>query len=330
MGDYATEVTYKYVGPGAGSLAFTSSKIFLCGRISCCFLAILLIALLLIFFPWPTPTSSTTAINPTPILPIFGECLMWGDPHIKTFDGGRPSFYGEGEYWIIKSRQVWIQGRYLATPYTEGLSAVNKVIVGGPFLQGHKIAVGTVESGDFTVDGASICSNFPCSYQLGNLASITYNSFGELPDPEGTAQGQSGAKRVVTIQLPLRVRLQIFRWNNYLDLRLIVPNSLGVDGTCGNFNGNPADDSSTAIMERGMARVKPSENMFQHSAIARWTDTDEKLMGLCQPDKMARAQTFCHGVFEGSGTALQHKSCQLDYCWGDNHHALKYAKEHGF
>lgn len=87
--------------------------------------------------------------------PQAAECTFWGDPHLRTFDGGRPSYYGEGEFYIVKSDTVVIQGRYMGTRYTAGLAATNKIAVGGPFLNGHIISVGTLEDGPITVDGAS-------------------------------------------------------------------------------------------------------------------------------------------------------------------------------
>lgn len=362
-----TETTYKYVGPGAGNLAFTSSKIFLCGRITITISGILLLILVIIL--WPRPGVSTTTpfcpnantqcvedacsrqcsiiggnadscatcrqaavprccIEPDNIARM-GECIFWGDPHIRTFDGGRPSFYGDGEYWIVKSSQVYIQGRFRGTAYTEGLSATNKIIIGGPFLQGHTIAVGTIESGEFLIDGAPACSNFPSRCGIPGLASITYSSQGDLPDEAGTSQGQSGPRRIAHIRLPLKVTVEVYRWNNYLDLRITLPSSIQPDGCCGNFNGNPADDSSMAIMERQAARVRKGENMFGHRVEVGWTATEEKLLSMCAADKRQRAEQYCHGVFGGEGTVRQHKSCYLDYCWGDNHHALREAKRMG-
>eukprot|EP00971_Amphidinium_carterae_P081708 1616713-Amphidinium_carterae.2 len=51
-------------------------------------------------------------------------CVLWGDPHINPFDkeitsgGGRGSnvnMYGYGDFWIVKSTDIWIQARYWST-----------------------------------------------------------------------------------------------------------------------------------------------------------------------------------------------------------------------
>merc|ERR1712127_506838 len=89
------------------------------------------------------------------------SCLIWGDPHIQTFDGSFPNFYGEGEFWVVKSPEVSIQARYLATPFTNGLAATHQIAVGGPFLNGHKVVVGPMENGQITMDGQPILQGFP-------------------------------------------------------------------------------------------------------------------------------------------------------------------------
>merc|ERR1712039_937382 len=72
-------------------------------------------------------------------------CTLWGDPHVITFDqvgtdkNQATSFYGDGDFYIVKSSTVIIQGRFMGTKYTEGLAATNQIVVGGPFLHGHKI-----------------------------------------------------------------------------------------------------------------------------------------------------------------------------------------------
>merc|ERR1712241_1232101 len=54
----------------------------------------------------------TSCVITPPVGPL-GECTLWGDPHIRTFDHIRSDYYSPGEFWIVKSKNVWIQGRYL-------------------------------------------------------------------------------------------------------------------------------------------------------------------------------------------------------------------------
>merc|ERR1719401_1660292 len=73
--------------------------------------------------PPPTFPPRPEPEPPTERPPWIGErfCKLFGDPHVETFDGQHASFYSQGEYWIVKSNEVWIQGRYMATPVTNGL-----------------------------------------------------------------------------------------------------------------------------------------------------------------------------------------------------------------
>merc|ERR1719296_246929 len=87
--------------------------------------------------PSPTPT-------PPPAVKVR-SCLLWGDPHLVSFDGARPSFYGNGEYWIVKNDDVHTQGRFMGTKYTYGLAATQKVAIGGRFLKNHIIEVEPME-----------------------------------------------------------------------------------------------------------------------------------------------------------------------------------------
>merc|ERR1719282_811686 len=64
--------------------------------------------------PAPAPVPVPVPVPPAPAS-TPGVCLVWGDPHIMTFDKKRVDFYTQGEYWIVKSSTVQIQGRYKAT-----------------------------------------------------------------------------------------------------------------------------------------------------------------------------------------------------------------------
>merc|ERR1712039_1113267 len=73
-------------------------------------------------------------------------CVVWGDPHILTFDNKRVDFYTEGEYWIVKSATVSIQGKYQPTHATSGLSVMKEIAFGGPFMDNHKLIIGATSA----------------------------------------------------------------------------------------------------------------------------------------------------------------------------------------
>merc|ERR1712039_589985 len=253
-------------------------------------------------------------------------CTLWGDPHIIQFDqvgadkNQAPSFYGDGDFWVVKSNTVHIQGRFLGTKYTEGLAATHQIAVGGPFLQGHKIEVGTRESGLITVDGQPVLGTFPSTY-TGAGFSLKYDSMGQVPDvvPEGNE------KRIVHMMLPQGVKVQIYQWNNYVDVQIELAPQPGQDGVCGNFNGNHGDDTTQAIIQRIGARVRPAENILSGRAMIEFTPQMNAMMNKECPAH-AQHEAKCSaslGVPQGD---LLVKSCAFDECFGMNVRARSHAK----
>merc|ERR1712060_46294 len=255
-------------------------------------------------------------------------CTLWGDPHVISFDqvgtdkNQALSFYGDGDFWLVKSSTVHIQGRFEGTRYTEGLAATNQVVVGGPFLHGHKIEVGTLDSGVLTVDGQPVLSTFPSSYS-GQGFTLRYNGLGEVPDvvPEGNE------KRIVHMQLPLGVKVRVYQWSNYMDVQIEMSPQPGQDGVCGNFNGDHGDDSTQAIIQRIGARVRPGDSLLSGQALIQFTPQMQKMMHAeCAATKVASAQALCSSSL---GVAADHaivQSCVFDECFGMNVRARSHAK----
>merc|ERR1712084_109478 len=206
--------------------------------------------------------------------------------------------------------------------YTEGLAATNQIVVGGPFLHGRKIEVGTRESGVLTVDGQPVMPTFPGSY-AGAGFSLTYDSQGEVPDvvPEGNE------KRIVHMELPLGVKVRVYQWNNYVDVQVEMSPQPEQDGVCGNFNGNHADDTTQSIIQRVGARVRPSENLLSGRAMIEFTPQMQGMMAAeCAATRQASAQASCSkslGVPAGEVIVL---SCMFDECFGMNVRARSHAK----
>jgi len=312
-GSYTTETTYKYAGQGAGEFSYMTPKKtnflpFVLGG-----LLVLALILAVVLSSRGPPTTTTT---PKPQGPP-GDCLLWGDPHVETFDHGFPNFYDEGEYWIVKSPQVYIQGRYLATPFTNGLSATHQVAVGGPFLDGHKIVVGPMENGQITMDGAPVLQAFPSTLRDDSIGVVlSYNSEGKLVD---NAQGHL-EKHIVHIDLPLGVHLQVMRWANHLNVRItMTPREGGQDGACGNFNNNAADDSTAAIKGRIGQRVAASDLIFNVPAQVgpggqHVTITD------CEQSKREHAMQTCKAK-QPQATGKLLETCIFDVCFAGDQYA---------
>jgi len=337
-----TTTTYKYVGAGAGDLIIEVQKkqTFFWG---CCGFGVFALVLVAILF-WCTPTKTTTQkfVVPTPTLrptwmttvpppttttkAVRQVCICWGDPHCLTFDLGRPSFYGEGEFWILKNPQAQIQGRYMGTPFTYGLAAAQKIAIGGPFLQGHTIEVEPMEhayGGHILVDGEPVLLNFG-TYRVGDVATINYDGQGDLPDQAAS----QWTTRAVHLELPMDIVMTIFRWGNYVDFKLeMSPLPGGQDGSCGNFNGDASDDTTPAIFKRIGARVGRGELLFSHFTDVSFTSEEQSMLNKdCPEGELMAAREKCRGGLLQSATEQQLNACAFDVCFGMNEHALRIAK----
>jgi hypothetical protein len=271
--------------------------------------------------------TTTQAPTPKPPSPVK-VCTLWGDPHVIAFDqvgtdkSQASSFYGDGDFWLVKSDTVHIQGRFEGTRYTEGLAATNQIAVGGPFLHGHKIEVGTLDSGVLTVDGQPVLSTFPSSYS-GQGFTLRYNGLGEVPDvvPEGNE------KRIVHMVLPLGVHVRVYQWSNYVDVQVQMSAQPSQDGVCGNFNGNLPDDTTQAIIQRIGARVRPADNILSGRAMIEVTpQMRQMLKAECQAAKLASSEKFCASSLGVAPGDILVESCAFDECFGMNVRARARAK----
>jgi len=343
-GDFKTETTYKYVGAGQGDILFLTQKRKTYYGLAAC-LAVLVTIAVAISMSQGTPVSTMKAAQlvsstmapigvpppqsePTTTTPAPPKtCMFWGDPHVVTFDEARPSFYGDGEFWIVKNSQVSIQGVYRGTQYTYGLAATHKVAIGGAFIGNHIIEVEPMEDdGKIMIDGKEICKNLGTNYENENPNfpfTIVHDDVGVLPD-----RAASQFKRhIVHISLPMGIKMTVFRWTNYMDLTIeMQPLPGGQDGSCGNFNGDPSDDTTPLIFERVGVRIADGEMLFNNRSPDAWSVEEAEMLKTCDSQTYADAQLTCKEEIKGALTTTMLHECMFDLCFGMNEHALRTAR----
>mmetsp|Transcript_93295 Transcript_93295/g.269433 ORF Transcript_93295/g.269433 Transcript_93295/m.269433 type:complete len:411 (+) Transcript_93295:119-1351(+) len=326
-GAYIVETNYRYVGLGAGTFDLTTPKRSMAPLwIGIGLLALIGIGVLAAMLA-QGPTSTTSidqTVGPTDqtVGPGgVGSCLVWGDPHFETFDHSFPSFFEEGDQWLVKSNTVSIQGRFLATPFTNGLAATNSIAVGGPFLHGHTIVVGPLEGGGrITVDGNPVLTAFPSTYDLHGIATLSYNDVGNLVDD---AQGHL-EKRIVHMDLPSGVRVQVMRWANHINVQVTMPRQEGQDGYCGNFDGIAANDETDQIRARIGTSMPQAERLFHRQVATQPAPSHTLEECKLDQEKYNRAVQLCRGDSPSASPEFD-QACIFDVCFAGPQYAAQDA-----
>jgi hypothetical protein len=221
----------------------------------------------------------------------------------------------------VKSDTVFMQGRYLPTPVTNGLAVMKEVAIGGLFLEGKggKKNVLRISALRATWNDTPILGGFPDQWSSEDPA-IQINT-----DSSGVLMQSSRAGKnmhVVHVKLPLNIELQINRWNepgegDYINMQVRMSAQPNQDGHCGNFNGNPADDTRPMIRSRiGTTGVDPADLLFHTKTPVAPANRPD--LNNCPTDMTEVAKTECT---KQSKTGIPSKECMIDVCFGGKHFA---------
>merc|ERR1719343_205198 len=206
-----------------------------------------------------------------------GSCVIWGDPHIITFDLNqqhlrqhpkRESLFRTrnweldelnvqemGTFWIVKSSTVHIQGRYGQNKKHPDLTSLDAFAIGGPFLN-YNVLVFRPLSGAVTWNNLEILSSLPSTFS---------NRYIRARYRKGAEMVKDGSMApAIEVNLPRGLKLTINRWATMLEAKIDMCLEEGQDGQCGNFNDNVTDDSEEQVMTRIGQKLLPHECMIEH------------------------------------------------------------------
>jgi len=313
QGEYVAETTYKYVGKGAGDIQMVDvpTKV---GAGWCKWLILIPMLLVILWLGLPMLSSDTTTTTPSG---PPKTCLVYGDPHILSFDAAHADYYSSGEYWLVKSDTIWIQARYKPTPVTHGLAVTKEIAIGGPFLKGHKLFL-DAKSTSVWFTGATpqnILTTFPSSFHSADpLVDIQYNSQGKT-----LQQGRGGkALHALHITLPLGIKLQVNRWNeagegDYMNIELTMPPQPNQDGQCGTPNGNPADDDRMEVRKRLGTQGVAVTDLILPGGKTPIVVSNRPDISNCPTAKLHQAEALCKAK---EHKFIPSKECLIDVCFG--------------
>mmetsp|Transcript_87115 Transcript_87115/g.186786 ORF Transcript_87115/g.186786 Transcript_87115/m.186786 type:complete len:468 (+) Transcript_87115:107-1510(+) len=259
------------------------------------------------------PATTPTVPPSTSTSPGQGfSCEIYGDPHIKTFDGKHANYYSSGEYWLVKSKTVWIQSRYKPTPITHGLGVTKEIAISGPFLKNNILVISALSA---TWEGMPILTQFPSTFNMPNLVDIRFNGIGDI-----VQKGRGGKDlHVVHVKLPHGINLEVNRWNepgegDYINAKItMLRPEPEQDGQCGNFNSNDADDARTAVRARiGKNGVAVGELLFLDGKKTPIVTASRPDINDCPEERLQEAEEAC----KKDGMYIPAVECLIDVCFG--------------
>jgi len=181
--------------------------------------------------------------------------VIWGDPHIIGFDAyhkhtlqnplqqeflrvrswklDEVTVTDEGTFWIVKSQDVHIQGRYGKLRSNAHQTMLTSMAVGGPFLKNNTFAIQPL-TGKVTWNGQNAMPHG--LYEFSNdLVHVRKNMHAEI-----VKNGQQGPG--LEVSLPQGVKLTVNRLKHGLAAKISMCRQVEQEGQCGNFNGDPNDE----------------------------------------------------------------------------------------
>jgi len=212
------------------------------------------------------------------------SCVIWGDPHIVTFDEevkrhrehpAQEAFFRThnwkadqvtvntaGTFWLVNSKRVHVQARYEHNASNPNVTNLVEIAVSGDFLRDNTLKFG-VEGDPIMFNEEAILTELPSTFYKWH-ASERYVAAKYHNQSTMVKNGKKGPG--IDLELPEGMRMTINRWKENLAVSIsMCPQHHGQDGHCGNYNGNPDDDTATEMLQRpnNMAKISGHESLFR-------------------------------------------------------------------
>jgi len=165
-----------------------------------------------------------------------------------------PDFFKGGDYWVVRSARINIQGRYGSE-----LWVLDGLALGGAFLQNHRLVIDRMGDGTGRVswDGQRVSVRSEFANGLVRVR-MRYD--------------QAGRFYKVSAQLPEGVTLELERgsWNGGAEVNAHITmrkQPTGQDGHCGRADGNLADDTTRYLDSHWGTEVSQRELLFDGAAL---------------------------------------------------------------
>lgn len=202
--------------------------------------------------------------------------MVWGDPHVYTFDSEASAEPGNrhhvdlmerGDFWLVKAPRISIQGRTWNNFHAQG-SSLRAVIVSGSFIGGRRLRIEAMD-GQVRWEDQSIMQEIPSNFEVPDFISANFSVKGPFEGQRIDSSREIAflPLKSLHVRLPLGVDLTVNRWPYHIDIEVSMPKPTAPqDGICGNFNGDPTDDTADMITARGAAsQVAAEELLFPRS-----------------------------------------------------------------
>lgn len=229
-----------------------------------------------------------------------------------------------GEHWLVRSQEVEIQARY-----SDQLTWLKSLAISGAFLGDHTLLV-SADGTTVAWDDEPVLMSAPFSF-INDFVHLHYSSYQVVP-------GRPDAVLLtMQIDLPQHVSLTVnvghtasLGWRlevGYLDAYITLPIPAGgVDGHCGNGNGDLSDDNNWWFAEHMSSwRVMPEDSLFENHLLLA-AEKAEISAGLprevtgvdagCAVGAEEDAMLLCLDVFPHGSSSDWLDACAIDVCAG--------------